>query len=491
MPRGDNFRKKAVPAAALAGLADAMTPELARALVEAKPKLLAVLRLEQYKPYPKQQLFHAAGRTHRERLLMAGNQLGKTWSAGAEIAMHLTGQYPDWWIGRRFDRAVVVWAGGVTGEATRDTVQRVLMGRKDPAKDGKDAYGTGMIPAKSLLSVTSARGIADALDTVTVKHKSGQTSHLLFKSYEKGREKWQGDTIDIVWFDEEPPEDIYTEGLTRTNATGGMAMMTFTPLNGMTDVVGYFYPEPNTRDRHLTEMTIDDAEHYTPEQRAQIIASYKPHERDARAKGIPILGEGLVFAEVIESDITVQPFEIPHYWPKIGGLDFGWDHPTAAARLAWDRDTDTVYVITAYRASQKTPAEHALALKPWGDRLPWSWPHDGLQHDKGSGEQLAEQYRDAGLNMLPERATFPDGSNGLEAGVSDMLMRMKSGRLKVFAHLADWFGEFRLYHRKDGLIVKKKDDLLSATRYGIMMLRFAEVENRHKGPIKRNLSGVY
>lgn len=494
MPRGDNFRKQP-PASVLAklagaGLADALAPDVAQALKAEAAKRLAQLRLELYEPYPKQALFHAAGRTHRERLLMAGNQLGKTWSAGAEVAMHLTGEYPAWWVGRRYDRAVVIWAGGVTAEATRDTVQRVLLGRKTPGGDGKDAYGTGMIPAKALLSVTSARSIADALDTVTVRHKSGETSHLLFKSYEKGREKWQGDTIDIVWFDEEPPSDIYSEGLTRTNATGGMALMTFTPLSGMSDVVGMFYPEPDTRDRHLTQMTIEDAEHYTPEQRAQIIASYKAHERDARAKGIPILGSGRVFAEVAETDITVQPFYIPSYWPQLGGIDFGWDHPTAGARLAWDRDTDTVYVTAAYRVAEKTPIFHAVALKAWGPWLPWAWPHDGLQHDKGSGEQLAKQYEAAGLKMLPERATFPDGSNGLEAGVSDMLQRMETGRLKVFAHLGDWFEEFRLYHRKDGLIVKKRDDLLSATRYALMMLRFAVTGDVNRGAIKRKLGNI-
>jgi phage terminase large subunit-like protein len=495
MPRGDNFRKKAAtanaaPSAAVlaklaeSGLANALTPEVAHALRIEGARLLSERMLEQYRPYTKQLAFHAAGRTHRERLLMAGNQLGKTWSAGAEVAMHLTGDYPDWWPGRRFDKPVVVWAGGVTGEATRDTVQRVLMGRKEQ-------IGTGMIPARSIIGTSSARGIADALDTVTVRHRSGGTSHLLFKSYEKGREKWQGDTVHIVWFDEEPPIDIYSEGLTRTNATGGIALMTFTPLLGMSEVVELFYPAPSTRDRHLTMMTIEDAEHYSPEQRARVIASYAAHERDARAKGIPILGSGRVFAEVAESDITVPAFTVPPYWPQIGGIDFGWDHPTAGVRLVWDRDTDTVYVTAAYRVSEKTPVLHAAALKPWGHWLPWAWPHDGLQHDKGSGEQLANQYRAAGLNMLPERATFPDGSSGLEAGVSDLLMRMQTGRLKVFSHLEDWFQEFRLYHRKEGLIVKKRDDLLSATRYGVMMMRYAVTTYHHRGPIKRNLSGVY
>lgn len=232
--------------------------------------------------------------------------------------------------------------------------------------------------------------------------------------------------------------------------------------------------------RHVTRMTIEDAEHYTPEQRAEIIAAYPEHERDARAKGIPILGSGRVFP-ISEDAIKVAAFAIPDHWTQIGGLDFGWDHPTAAVKLAWDRDADTIYVTHSYGLRQATPIIHAATLKAWGDWLPWAWPHDGLQHDKGSGDALAALYRDQGLNMLQERATFEDGGNGVEAGVAEMIDRMLTGRWKVFDHLEDWFGEFRLYHRKDGLIVKLNDDRISASRYAMMMKRFAKVAKRYAG----------
>lgn len=227
--------------------------------------------------------------------------------------------------------------------------------------------------------------------------------------------------------------------------------------------------------RHVVSMTIDDAEHYTPEQRAEIIASYPAHEREARVKGIPSMGSGRVFP-VAEEDITVKPFPIPAHWPQINGMDFGWDHPFAAVNLAWDRDADCIYVCKEYAARESTPVVHSAAIKPWGDWIPCAWPHDGLQHDKGSGEQLAEQYRGQGLKMLHEKATFSDGGNGVEAGVMEMLDRMQTGRWKVFETCGGWLGEHRLYHRKDGLIVKLKDDRISASRYGMMMLRFAKVQ---------------
>ncbi len=227
--------------------------------------------------------------------------------------------------------------------------------------------------------------------------------------------------------------------------------------------------------RHVVQMTIEDAEHYTPEQRAAIIASYPAHEREARVKGIPSMGSGRVFP-IPEEDIRVTPFTIPPHWPQINGMDFGWDHPFAAVNLAWDRDADCIYVCKEYAAREATPVVHTAAIKPWGDWIPCAWPHDGLQHDKGSGEQLAEQYRGQGLKMLHEKATFPDGGNGVEAGVMEMLDRMQTGRWKVFETCGGWFGEFRLFHRKDGLIVKLKDDRISASRYAMMMLRFAVVQ---------------
>ncbi len=241
--------------------------------------------------------------------------------------------------------------------------------------------------------------------------------------------------------------------------------------------------------RSVVSMTIDDVDHYSDEQKAQIIASYPAHEREARAKGIPTMGSGRIFP-VEESLITIPPLVIPKHWPQIIGLDFGWDHPTAAARLAWDRDSDTVYVTAAYRRREAVPVIHAASIRAWGEWIPVAWPHDGLQHDKGSGEQLAEQYRVQKLNMLDEKATHAEGGNGVEAGLMEMLERMETGRLKVFAGLNDWFEEFRLYHRVDGKVVKERDDLMSATRYGVMMLRNAKTQPNDQARIRQRVGTV-
>ena len=201
-------------------------------------------RLVTYRPYAKQAEFHAAGAVYDERLFMAGNQLGKTLAGGFEWAMHLTGRYPDWWKGRVFDGPVRLWASGVTGESTRDNPQRILVG---PPQQ-KERWGTGTIPHDALKATVPGRGLAYALDHVVVRWGGGGDvrrgeSVLAFKSYEKGREKWQGETLDGVWFDEEPPLEIYSEGKTRCQAKGGIVIVTFTPLLGMSDVVKLFLGE--------------------------------------------------------------------------------------------------------------------------------------------------------------------------------------------------------------------------------------------------------
>jgi phage terminase large subunit-like protein len=401
-----------------------------------KAQRAAENKLAHYRPYPKQAAFHEAGAKYRERLLMAANQSGKTLAGGFECAMHATGRYPDWWEGRRFALPTVGWVAGVTGETVRDTVQRVLVGR--PGQEG-----TGAIPKDAIVALVPARGVPELLDTIRVNHVSGGVSTVGLKSYEKGREKWQGETLDYVWFDEEPPSDVYLEGLTRTNIGNKPVWMTFTPLLGMSETVRRFLLEPSP-DRSVTTMIIDDAEHFSDEERARIIASYPAHEREARTKGIPTLGSGRIFP-ISEEMLAIEHREFPKHWPRIGGMDFGWDHPFAAVELVWDRDADTVYVARCYRIREATPIVHAAALRPWGKELPWAWPRDGRRETlEGAGIALAKQYEAQHLKMLAIHAQFEDKSISVEAGITDMLIRMESGRFKVFKHLNEWFEEFRL-----------------------------------------------
>jgi phage terminase large subunit-like protein len=216
---------------------DRLKPVLAVLEAEQK-KRLAERRLTSFRPYAKQFEFFAAGATHRERLLCASNQFGKTVAGGAETAMHLTGRYPDWWPGHRFDRPIRMWGASITGDATRDNVQAKLVG----PPESESEWGTGFIPKSDLVSWDRASGTPNLLNNIVVRHVSGGISTIGFKTYDQGRMRWQGPTLDAIWLDEEPPLDVYTEGLTRTNAVADSRLyITFTPLLGMSDVVSMFF----------------------------------------------------------------------------------------------------------------------------------------------------------------------------------------------------------------------------------------------------------
>jgi phage terminase large subunit-like protein len=185
--------------------------------------------------YPKHLEFFAAGKEHMERAFIAGNRTGKTEAGAYEMVLHLTGLYPDWWRGRRFSKAVKAWAAGDTSKTVRDVVQEKLLG-----KPGE--HGTGMIPGDLILKVTTKQGMAEAADTIYVQHVSGRYSSVTLKTYMEGRESFQGAGIDFCWLDESVEPAIYDECLIRLMTTNGALILTFTPLQGLTEIVLRYLP---------------------------------------------------------------------------------------------------------------------------------------------------------------------------------------------------------------------------------------------------------
>lgn len=184
--------------------------------------------------YPKHQAFFNAGADHRERLFMAANRVGKSDGGSYEVACHATGEYPDWWEGKRFDHPTDIWVAGDTGQTTRDILQNKLFGYPEAT------LGSGMVAGDKILQVRRRQGIADAFDTVRIRHVSGGESIIGLKSYDQGRRAFQGTAKHCIWLDEECPEDVYNECLIRTMTTDGLVFVTFTPLKGMTMFIQNF-----------------------------------------------------------------------------------------------------------------------------------------------------------------------------------------------------------------------------------------------------------
>lgn len=458
-------------------------------------KLTAALetrRLFQYAPYEWQKKFHTSGKINQERMVSAGNRTGKTYSGAAEVAFHLTGLYPDWWDGFVCKKPPLIWVGSQTNEQSRDVTQKELVGGLD------EDWGHGAIPKFALGKYSTRQaGIGDVLDTVDVtwhhnrdeRRPAKKKAKLQFKSYEQGWKKFQGTAPDVIWLDEECDYKIYTECQTRMGTSGGRLIVTFTPLSGQTDLVLYF--QEGHQGTEIFYAGWEDSPHLDPEWCKQQLSRYPAHEREARSKGVPMLGEGRIYP-IDEEQIKIDPFPIPDHYAEIIGIDFGTDHPAAAVKVAWDRDEDVIYVIEARKQRNMDAEQHSQIIKGlggnFGDKVPVTWPHDGVNKEKGDNKALFKKYTAHSVTMLSRSARYDDDKGGAqprEPVIMEIYERMRTGRFKVFSTCGDWLTEFRNYHRKDGKVVDRMDDLMSATNYAIMDRRKARPKLFNRGRVHR------
>ena len=206
-------------------------------------------------------------------------------------------------------------------------------------------------------------------------HAAGGNSQISFKAYEQGFQKFMGEAVDVVWLDEEPKQEIFSQCITRTADTDGIVYMTFTPESGMTQVVNGFLNELKPG-QSLVTATWDDVEHLDSKTKEQLLAVYSPAERDMRSKGIPVFGSGLIFP-VSDEYITCKDFDLPEYYITLAAIDFGFDHPTAISWAALDPDNDVIYVYDEHRLSKETPLTHAAVINSRTPGIPVAFPHDG------------------------------------------------------------------------------------------------------------------
>lgn len=452
-----------------------------------------------YDPYPFQVHFHRrkSGKwvnghfepsvppaPARQILLSAGNQAGKTEGGGSDVAIHATGEYPEWWdfaeypnMTEKLREYPLIWCGGSNNDKVRDIGQAALCG--DP--NDPEAWGTGWIPKERLEGRVLKAGVKNAFDLLTVRHKAGFLVTIGFKSYDSSLLDWAGEAVALIWLDEEPPQHIYSQCLARTTASGGTIAMTFTPEKGATEVVSGFMTNLKPGQAMLL-VGLDDAmhedgrTHLVKEVRDQLETAYMPHERDMRIRGLPVLGSGAVYSLAIET-IICKPFPILESMPRLCALDFGSggkNHPTAAVWLVFDLDSNTCWVYDCYKSWATEPSVHAQAVRSRGEWIPVAWPHDGHRKEAYATDGVAREYRAMGLRLLGTHATNEDGSTVIEPGLFKIYRAMLEGRFFVFPHLIAWQEEFRMYHRDEGgTIVDLKDDLMSATRIGYLMKRYA------------------
>ena len=443
-----------------------------------------------YTPNPKQESFHTAGNAAIERLFLAGNRTGKTYCGCIEDAIHLTGYYPNWWMGHKFDHSIIAWVASENYEITRNVLQKMLIG----GYSAEGQFTNGLIHPSLILKKAMLSGVNGAIDYVQIQHSSGGISTLYFKSYKQGREKFQGARCHLIHLDEEPPKDVYTEcnmRLADVDGKGqGRLILTMTPLKGYTETMSYFLehrltkekseeiqsiedlqkedtvirnePEIVFKGKYYIQASWDDNPHLSDATKKQLRSSLKPYELEAREKGIPSIGSGLVY-QVSESEFLIDPIEIKSHWPCVFGMDVGFFAPTAVVFLAHDKDNDILYIYKEYSVTEKTAAQHASSLMMMGcDWIPGICDPAVNQGSQRDGEKLIDDYARAGLKLNK-------GKYAKELAVDSVLERIRTGRFKVFSTCVKFMDEWRGYSRNDeGKIMKGRDHLMNALEFVIL-----------------------
>jgi len=454
--------------------------------------------------YPKQIEFFALGASKPYRCLLGGNGTGKSLAGAYETVCHLTGLYPEWWTGKRYNKPINNWSAGVDFKSIRESMQLTLLGRK-----GNE--GTGMIP-RELIEGEPKYGPNGVLDYVRVKHISGGFSQCLIKCYEQGREAFQAANVDDIWLDEEPDDaTIYSECIQRFrgHTASGQLRLTFTPLFGVSDVVCMFLPtfmqhfdeaEYERSGRAYVVCTLEDVPHISEEEKQRKIANTMPHEREARINGMPSIGEGRVYP-FEESSFVIDPIKggLPYHWPRLYGMDPG-RVCTAAVWGAHDTDTDTLYLYSEHYLKDQLPPVHAQAIKARGVWIPGVIDPASKQRSGLVDDSYLSIYTDP-KNLLGLRLKLADNrgvnvNEGEGIGIHAVYDRLMTGRIKVYKTMQNWLQEFRKYSRdKNQRIIKRDDHLMDATRYLCMGLKYAMLphgDNKDRAPrMKEEMFGIW
>ena len=425
--------------------------------------------------YPKHLDFFEATTDYKVLSLFGGNRTGKSFAPCYAIACWVSGDYPEWWNGRRFTKPLRVWAVGETGTLVRNNLQRYLIGDK-----GRTGIGS-LFTSDEIAHVSWQSKPEGLAERAIIRGKFGD-SIIEFKSYDMERRRFASDVADVILLDEEAPAGIFSECLTRTGTTRGLVINAFTALKGVTPLVSMLLPQYADPDADEVDMSAvsrwhefigwdDIPEAQLPmDERRKMAANYLPGEKLARMKGIPTLGSGLIWP-VAEEDIIVPAFRVPSSWPQLITLDPGWNHGTGAMRWALDQDAGAIYGIADYWKRLETVAVHADALNNWGE-----WQNIAMDYASGmnvdDGEDVKSKYR----SKLRATVINARKRNSTDAGHQDVYERMVNGQLFIFDTCQKWIYQFRQYVRneKGKIAIPTKDvpdekrhhfELMDCTRY--------------------------
>ena len=441
-------------------------------------------QLRYFRPFQHQIKFFSTGTSDR-RGILAANRIGKTVSTCYETAMHLTGQYPDWWPGKRYDRPVTAMVAGEGWSQVALVLQNELLGTNDVKI--RDAIGTGAIPRTCIVMDTMRSDGANCIG-VEIRHTSGAKSYLLFANYTQEVRQMQGFKLNLAVFDEQPPDDFFSEIVTRTATTQGQVLCSFTPLKGLNGLVSKFWNHEEGYD-HI-RVSWDDVPEYDPwgepfllnETRLQLERDYLPHERDARRNGVPVMGKGAVFQ--IRNWPTYKTgqhdFRNTHGLHRIIALDLGLvNDKTVLSLMYWDPNERCAWLdkqIVVKGTEEANPMNYIQHLmRPEVFGTPIVLPPDGGTAGRYtmsalSIRQLFESYE---LNVYPEPVRNPADDQGRITnhkafGINNMRQMMEIGTFLINENCVEFLRECQNYYVDERGRFSDPDDCIDSARYALL-----------------------
>ena len=440
-------------------------------------------QLEYFRPFDHQREFF---RTQSDRRgILAANRIGKTVSTCYETAMHLTGRYPDWWEGKRYNKPITCMVAGEGWSQVALVLQNELLGAPDVKQH--DSLGTGAIPRDCILRDTMRSDGANCIG-VEILHTSGGKSYLLFANYTQEVRQLQGFKLDLAVFDEQPPDDFFSEIVTRTATTQGMILCSFTPLKGLNGLVSKFWNREEGYD--YIRVSWDDVPEYDlwhepfllAATRRQLERDYLPHEREARMQGRPIMGKGAVFQIRNWPTYTSGDYRFTEMSniQRVIALDLGLvNDKTVISLMYWDPYERSAWLhkqIVVQGVEEAVPTQyinHLLRPEVYG--TPIVLPADASTPGRytmssTSIRELFEQYE---LNVISGAIMNPPDPQGRVTnhksyGINQMRQMLEVGSLMINDNCTEFLTEAQNYYVDQQGRFSDPDDCIDSARYALM-----------------------
>ena len=429
--------------------------------------------------HEKQLLFHKCQK--RNRWVFGGNRSGKTECGAVECIWLARGIHPF----RKNKKCVNGWVVSVSRQVQREVAQSKILHYLNPdwivdvcmMEGKKEGYENGII------------------DYIVIKNVSGLNSKIYFKSADQGREKFQGASLDFVWFDEEPPEDIYYECLMRVFDKKGDIFGTMTPLKGLTWVYNEIYlNDKNNPEVWCENMTWEDNPFLDKSEIELLTSTLSESELESRKYGRFMSSGGLVYSEFDENIHVIEPFDVPLSWQDNISIDPGLNNPLSAHWYAVDYDGN-VYVIAEHFEAKKDVVYHAEKIKEISNKLNWHRASNGMistlidsaasQRTLAAEKSVVELFYDNGILANPKV------DKNLFAGISRVKSYLKNAegkaKLFIFKTCTNLIREFKGYFwGKGDNPIKKDDHALDELRYYIVSRPETPKKLSEKSDIQRD-----